>query len=144
MDVTVVCDRVPLDAEVLSRVTAAIFRGEGADPLNVSLVVVDDAHMRQVNAEHLGHDWTTDVIAFDFREDTLDEDGPECEVYVNAELAAREALSRGGEASSELLFYVVHGLLHLLGYHDTTPAERGGMHALQRRYLEAVGVIPPN
>ena len=144
MDVTMVHDRVPLDHDVLMRVAEAVFGGEKSAPLDVSLVVVDDAESRRVNVEHLGHDWVTDVIAFDLRDETVDERGPDGEVYVNGELAAREAAARGCEASSELLFYIVHGLLHLLGYDDATPAERGRMHALQRHYLESAGVIPPN
>lgn len=144
MDVTVVCDRVPLDRTTIAQVVLAVFDGEDSAPLDVSFVIVDDAEIRRVNTAHLGHDWATDVIAFDLRDEGVQQGGPDGEVYVNAELAAKEAAERGCEPASELLFYVAHGVLHLLGYDDATPADRDHMHALQRRYLEQAGVTPPS
>jgi len=142
MEISVACDRVSLDPQLVSRVEDAIYAGEGSR-LSVGLVVVGHDEIRQVNRDALGHDWETDVVAFDLRDADLDEAGPDGEIYVNAEMAAQEAAVRGASAQSELLFYVAHGLLHLLGYDDATPDERSSMHELQRRYLESAGVVPP-
>lgn len=143
MDLTVVADAVEVDGEALARVEQAVFAGEGKSR-TVSVVIVDDVQSRQVNADHLGHDYETDVIAFDLgADDGVEEAGPDGEIYVNAELARREAADRGCEPFSELAFYVAHGLLHLLGYDDATDEQRSHMHSLQRRYLEAAGVTPP-
>ena len=143
MELTVTCSAIDLDAQALARVEEAVFGGEGQS-LEVSVVVVGDAESREVNMAHLAHDYETDVIAFDLTDDGFpDAPGPDGEIYVNAELAVREADERGCDPFSELAFYLAHGLLHLLGYDDASEAERLEMHALQRRYLEAAGVPPP-
>ncbi len=143
MDVTVQCDAVAVDPGLVLSVASAVCRGEGDAALDVEFVIIGDAESLRVNRAHLGHDWVTDVIAFDYRTDAGSEAGPEGEVFVNAEMAVREATARGHDPLSELLFYVAHGLLHLLGYDDGTDAERADMHGLQRRYLVAAGVTPP-
>ena len=141
MDLNLASGKVTIDEDALQRVERAGFEGEGAS-LAVSVVVVGDEESRRVNHAHLGHDYETDVIAFDLTGDQV-EPGPEGEIYVNADLAAREALERGHDPFSELAFYVAHGLLHLLGYDDASDAERAHLHSLQRRYLEVAGVVPP-
>lgn len=139
----VICGAIALDEDALRRLEIAICAGEGASPLSVSLVVVGDAESRVVNRKALDHDYATDVVAFDLRDAAVDESGVDGEIYVNAEMAVREAPERGCSPESELLFYVAHGLLHLLGYDDATPEQRTSMHGLQRRYLEAAGIDPP-
>jgi probable rRNA maturation factor len=141
LEVTVLCRRVPVEPDVLARLEDVVFAGEG-HRMAVSLVIIDDAGIRRVNRDHLDHDWPTDVIAFDLREGP-DEGGPAGEILVNAEQAEREARGGGWSPESELLFYVAHGLLHLLGYDDATPEERSHMHRLQRDYLGAARIVPP-
>ena len=99
-----------------------------------------DEDSRRVNEQFLNHDYPTDVIAFDLR----GEQGADGEVIVNAPYAKREAQERGLEPRSELLFYVAHGVLHLLGHDDETPEDRAAMHALQFRYMVEAGLHPPD
>ncbi|HYC78011.1 MAG TPA: rRNA maturation RNase YbeY, partial [Planctomycetota bacterium] len=100
-------------------------------------VVVDDAAIRRVNREALGHDYETDVITFDLSTPGA---GPvEGEIVVSSEFAAREAAERGHAAEAELLFYVCHGLLHLCGYDDAEPSARAAMLARQAGYLRELG-----
>ncbi|MBN1418102.1 MAG: rRNA maturation RNase YbeY [Planctomycetes bacterium] len=105
--------------------------GEGAAG-GVSLVFADDAMIRETNRKWLRRDRPTDVIAFPL-------EGPEDpilgEVMVSAETAAREALARGIPAERELLLYVVHGVLHVLGYEDGDSRSRRRMRAREARYL---------
>ena len=98
----------------------------------VSIALVDDARIRDLNRRFLGHDWATDVIAFpldDAADDLLGE------VVVSTETAIREAARRNSEAMDEVLLYVVHGILHLLGYDDHAAADR---RAMRRREAEVI------
>ena len=132
---------VVLDAEEAHQLEEAIFAGEGRR-LRVNVHVIGDEEMTQAHVDHLGTPGTTDVITFD-----LAGDGPgaECEedvdgeILVNGQLALREAEERGHAPETELLFYVAHGLLHLLGYDDASPEDRDAMLALQARYLASAG-----
>ncbi len=125
------------ELEVLARVMAdRLGRGYCA-----SLSFVGDRESRSLNREWLAHDWTTDVISFD-----LTTPGGECsgEIVVNPVLARRVAKRRGVDPRAEILFYVAHGILHLLGYDDATPEEREAMHELQTECLRAAGLPSPD
>ena len=73
--------------------------------------------MRRLNREFHDADEITDVLAFPLDEGAR-ERGPEGEVIVCVPQAYREARARGLPPLTELLLYVVHGSLHLLGEDD--------------------------
>ena len=131
--------RVSLRAPEVRATVAATFAAEGASAPDVGVVLVNDATIRELNREHLDHDWATDVIAFDYGDDPSP-DGLRGEVVASGETAAREAGQRGKSARHELLLYVVHGTLHLLGWEDDTPARRTAMNARAATILKAQGV----
>jgi probable rRNA maturation factor len=103
---------------------------------------VDDREMRTVNRTFHGVDEPTDVLAF-----PLDRGGPRPargrgfagEVVVSLDTARREAAWRGVAPSAELLLYVVHGVLHLLGEDDHAPAAARRMHLRTLAILSALG-----
>jgi rRNA maturation RNase YbeY len=80
----------------------------------------------------------TDVLAFDYGPGCA-EDDVEGEVVVSAERALAEARSRGLPPEGELLLYCIHGLLHLAGYEDATPARRERMWRRQLEHLARAG-----
>ncbi|EFN59074.1 hypothetical protein CHLNCDRAFT_13914, partial [Chlorella variabilis] len=96
-----------------------------AAPLELSLVLCDDAHMRGLNAEWRGVDAPTDVLSFELEDDD-DEDAeggaPELpinvlgDVVISLDTAARQAAERGQSLLDESRVLLVHGVLHLLGY----------------------------
>ena len=57
-------------------------------------------------------------------------------------MAAEMASSGQWTASNELTLYVVHGLLHICGYDDLTPAEKQIMRGRERAVLHALGLQP--
>lgn len=115
-----------------ARAAALAAAAEAPDaPLCLSVVVVGDRKMRQLNREFAGVDGTTDVLAFDLSGEEV-AGGVEGEVVVNAAVAAAEAGKRGKRVEDELLLYVVHGVLHLGGYRDGTPAQKKRMRKAER------------
>jgi probable rRNA maturation factor len=101
----------------------------------VNVLVVDDATIHTYNREYLGHDYPTDVVTFPSFEGTRPTSGPLGDLVVSAETALREASVRGHGPQAELLLYVVHGVLHLLGYDDHSAEERDAMRAQERKIL---------
>lgn len=103
----------------------------------VSIALVDDRAIRRLHLDHSGIDEPTDVLSFPL----LGAGGGLLgEVVASGETAAREAAARGVPARDELLLYVVHGVLHLLGFDDATGAQRKRMRAAERAALRAAGV----
>lgn len=88
-------------------------------PGTVSVALVSDEQIREVNRRFLGRDRATDVMAFPLGE------GPGAwgEVVISVDTARRQAQERNGDLKEELLLLAVHGTLHLLGWEDETPAE---------------------
>jgi len=95
---------------------------------NLSLVLIDDAGIRKLNREFHHTDAPTDVLAFDYG-------AGEGEVIVNVERAFAVAEQYRNTASGELALYIVHGILHLHGHDDLTPAKRRKMRVAERRLL---------
>ncbi|MCA9322834.1 MAG: rRNA maturation RNase YbeY [Planctomycetes bacterium] len=124
-----------LDASEIVRVLEAAMAMEGVD-LDLSIAIVTDKRIQEINREFLGHDWPTDVVTFDLTDDF---GGPDAELVVSADTARREALARGAEVDAELLLYCVHGLLHLLDYDDLDPVGRRRMMVRQAQILSELG-----
>ena len=67
----------------------------------------------------------------------------EGELIVSADTAQRNASEYGWPAADELLLYVIHGALHLVGYGDHCAAESSEMRAAEARHLQRLGVPIP-
>ena len=103
----------------------------------IGLAIVDDKTIHELNRRYLDHDWPTDVLSF------VLEDSPERlegEIVVSAETAAARAGEYGWPPSDELLLYVLHGILHLLGYDDKTAEAEARMRDREAHYLVRWGL----
>lgn len=108
--------------ETLERAVRATLDHQAIGDAEISVALLDDPEMRQLNRRHLGHDRPTDVIAFAL----WDEGEPVVgDVYLGWEQALRQANEAGAGAEEELVRLVVHGTLHVLGWdHPEAAADR--------------------
>ena len=127
-----------VDPAALAGLVERVLRHEGVDRASISLAIVDDAAIHRINRSHLQHDWPTDVISFRLS----DESDPELagELIVSAEMARNTAAEIGADPAAELSLYVVHGLLHLCGYDDTTSEASAVMRTREAEALAREGV----
>lgn len=91
----------------------------------MSLTLVDDEEIRSINRRYLGRDHPTNVIAFSLREGDFGDIHPHLlgDIIVSAETAQRDALAGDLPQDDMILFLIIHGLLHLLGYDHEGPSE---------------------
>ena len=109
---------------------------------DISVVITGHAGIRAVNRVHLGHDEVTDVISFRYDPVPGEADACDGEILVNAERAVERAAQAGRwSASRELALYIAHGMDHLAGADDATPAERMRMRRRELRWLRAAGEV---
>lgn len=115
----------------------------GAD---IHVVVVDDATIHDLNRRFLGHNEPTDVLSFAMEDETdaNEQRRIEGEIIVSADTAERVAGDFGWSREDELLLYVVHGTLHLIGYDDRTPSLKARMQAREREILASLGLFVPD
>ncbi len=121
----------------------------------VSVLLTDDAHIRELNREHREKDRATNVLSFPlFNPGELDipppfPHGPEDNELGDIVLAYETVMRECEEAwppkafKDHLTHLVLHGFLHLLGYDHTVPEEAVVMEELETRILETLGVENP-
>jgi len=154
------CQSISVSDHNLEELVKAICRRFGLSKATISIAIVDDAQMRKLNCRFLGRDASTDCLSFDLsdgghskstcpvRESPvrgsqaggLSSHGARSfELVVNGELALKEAHLRGHSSEAELALYVTHGMLHNLGFNDSTQKRAKKMHAAEDEILQQFG-----
>ena len=127
-----------VSARSLERLVRTVLAFEGIDSAEIGIRLVGDRSMAALNKRWLGHVGPTDVITFPLS----DEGEPVLvgDIVVSTETARRVAGELGWPARHELAYYVVHGLLHLAGYDDRSPADRRAMRAREKLAMRKAGL----
>ncbi|PSQ64720.1 MAG: rRNA maturation RNase YbeY [Bacteroidetes bacterium QH_1_61_8] len=135
-----------LNEDVLERLVRHVIDAEDGTLVHVSLVLSDHSTVRRLNREYLDHDYNTDVLSFSLR--GQDEDPStevvEGEVYVDLDTAADRHEEFDTSFGREAYRYVVHGVLHLLGYDDATEDGQQEMRTREDQYLDTVLSTAPS
>ncbi|RDD63344.1 rRNA maturation RNase YbeY [Ferruginivarius sediminum] len=118
-----------------------------AGPAEVSLVLADNATVRDLNATYRGQDKPTNVLSFAALEgETAEVPGAPAvlgDIVLALETVLGEAEEQGKQPADHLRHLCVHGLLHLLGYDHQDDREAAEMEGLEVRVLAGMGVADP-
>lgn len=125
-----------LDPHWVEEVAHRALRHLGLEGKELSVVLLDDEGIAELNRRWLKRDRPTNVIAFPM-------DGPQDfvlgDIVISTETAQREAAERGVELREHVALLLIHGLLHLLGYdHEADPQQEARMRAKEEELLRAV------
>ncbi len=112
-------------------------KGNGA---KLSLAFVDNNEIKKLNKSYFNSNEVTDVIAFPLNNNKNALNG---EIVVSVETAVDIAGKRSIDIEGEIILYVVHGLLHLLGYRDGNRNDAETMHNKEYRILKTLGYNVP-
>jgi probable rRNA maturation factor len=110
----------------------------GSDFQSLSVVLIGDAVMAQLNQRYHNTPGTTDILTFDYG-------AGQGELLISVDRVVAQARQFHTTPSRELALYVVHGVLHLRGYDDQTPADRRRIRGAERRWLAKLdfrGLMP--
>ncbi|SRR5690606_38012729 len=136
---------VEVDTDGILGVARHTLAEMGVSPLaELSILLVDEEYMADLNHRWMDGDGPTDVLAFPMDEAHVDsgpgENGGEPtllgDIVLCPQVAARQATVAGHTTFQELELLTVHGVLHLLGYDHAEPEEEREMFGLQSRLLE--------
>jgi probable rRNA maturation factor len=115
---------------LLEEGAASALQTEGIREAEVSLTLLDDVGIRQLNLAYFGKDRPTDVIAFPLHEPG----GPIFgDIYLGFEQARRQAEELSLPLEEELLRLAIHGTLHLMGHNHPEGDERFQSEMFQRQ-----------
>ena len=132
--------RPNLDRALLARRARRLLREVGRPDAELSLALVDDGAMAQLNERDRGRRGSTDVLSYSLLE------GPHAahrgrllgDVVISLDTAAREARRGRRVLDDELLRLLIHGVLHLLGHDHAEREEARAMRAEERRLWRAL------
>ncbi|AFJ62736.1 MULTISPECIES: rRNA maturation RNase YbeY [Bacillus] len=118
------------------------------DQAEVSVTIVTNEEIREINRDYRGKDTPTDVISFALEEEGEDEveivgaDMPPVlgDIIISADRTKEQAEEYGHSFMRELGFLAVHGFLHLLGYDHMTKEEEEEMFSKQKDLLDEYGL----
>ncbi len=105
----------------------------------INIAIVEDAEFRDLNRRFLNRNATSDCLSFDLSDDEESDSSKLLEIVVNGELAVKQANLFGHSDEAELALYVTHGLLHNLGFDDSTPSKARKMHHIEDEILQQLG-----
>lgn len=119
--------------------------------IELSVTIVDNETIQEINREYRGIDQATDVISFAL-EDEVEEEFPIFfdedfsiprllgDIFISIDQTTEQAVTYGHSFERELGFLVVHGFLHLNGFDHQTSAQEKEMFALQEKILKEYGL----
>jgi len=109
-----------------------IITGEKYHVRELDVILVDDEYLRKLHHKYLNDNSYTDVMTFN-----LTESGEiEAEIYISYDRAQFHAKQYQVPVEDEIARLICHGLLHLRGYDDGTPAKRQKMHQMENELLQ--------
>lgn len=148
-------EKVKVDSkllDILALVVSAALKQEGfeGDP-EVSIVLVDDGYIRELNLQYRNIDQPTDVLSFAMSESTGEEPGYDdeaegCEedllgdIIISTETAARQADEFGHSLEREMAYLTAHGMFHLLGWDHEDEESRAVMREKEERLLTTLNI----
>lgn len=129
-----------IDRAAVAKLARAVLDRIGREEATLTVSLIRDRSMRQLNRQYRGLDKPTDVLSFAYHEA---KDGAPAEpvehlgdVVISVETAARYASELGLTFDRELEHLIIHGALHLAGYDHET--DNGEMNRLERKLRRAL------
>lgn len=158
---------LPEQEQLLERVIQSGLIRHHHEAAEVSVVLVDNDYIQNLNSQYRGLDQPTDVLSFAMLEDSAEElpvateppIGPEAspvkqgapvvpenqpellgDIFISVERAKEQAADYGHSVNRELCYLAVHGLLHLVGFDHQNPVDQERMRRAEEEILTAAGL----
>jgi rRNA maturation RNase YbeY len=131
----------PIPIERVQKIAQAILNALDSPEGELSVLLVDDIYMAQLNQSYLDRKGPTNVIAFPMREGLHTDINPHLigDVVISMDTCAREAQEAGLSLDRRFDQLLVHGILHLFGYdHIHSSQEALAMEAKSDELLALV------
>ena len=100
---------------------------------DIHIILIDDEEITKLNQIFFKKSKPTNVISFNLNENDL-----LGEVYISIDTAKREAKEWGVSLFFEIIYLIIHGILHLVGYNDLTPEEE---RIMEDKEIEIVNAL---
>jgi len=96
-------------------------------PGDLTYIYCNDEYLKEINIRYLKHDYYTDIVTFDYCSDEIISG----DMIISLDRVKENSVLFNNNITDELLRVMVHGLLHLLGYLDSTESEKETMRRIE-------------
>ncbi len=160
MDITIknLQTKIPIRLPRVNDVVRCTLRHFPIIDAELSFVFVAPSRMRMLNAKYLKHDYVTDVLTFDYSPGArrqapgvkkISHPSPIAqrptpyiygEIIICPSVAFRNAKKFGVSLQKEIELYIIHGILHLMGYDDHAPKDIARMRKKEREIINLLRI----
>lgn len=130
--------KVPVKLPRVAAIARAILKYEGVREATLAIAFVSSPKIRSLNRQYLRRDYVTDVLTFDLG-DVKRPGQVSGDIAICVDMALRNAKAYQTSLDRELVLYVAHGILHLLGFDDHKPADIRKMRRKEAEVLKYFG-----
>jgi rRNA maturation RNase YbeY len=128
-----------VNTRLMRRLTLDVLQSEmKIRSFEIVIHLVGAKEMGRLNWDFLQHEGSTDVITFDYSDSRPDDTGLHGELFICLDDAVKQAKEFRTTWQSEIVRYVIHGLLHLCGHDDVNPAARRHMKREENLILRRI------
>lgn len=126
--------RIKIDKRKIRAKVTKLLKLMDCANMEISITFVDDASIQSINKQYLSKNQPTNVISFSLREGEFGDINPEMlgDVVISVDTAARDADIGNLSFDEEILFLIIHGLLHLLGYNHVNTSKANALRMKQK------------
>lgn len=128
---------MPLNLAQIVRIARTILHHERIGRGSLSIVFVTALKIRNLNRKYLKRGYATDVLAFDLKEGKCG--GITGDIVISTDAALRNGKAYKTSTGKEIVLYLIHGILHLLGFDDHAPRDIRIMRKKEREILQYLG-----
>ncbi len=132
------CGKFPVSFSTLKRFIRKILVKEKIKSVSLFFLLVSDLTMRRLNKKFLKLDRTTDVLSFDLKNRLTSKYCLVGDIVISMDAAFASSKILNISFKEELCRYLIHGILHLTCYDDTTPLKKKRMWARQEELLSTL------
>lgn len=143
-----------VDSRRVKRTVQSLLKAVGEEGSSISVSLVSDAQIQDLNKLHRGKDKPTDVLSFPLIESTLTDAPAQSadpaieermigDIVISVDTARRQAADYDAQLQDEIDRLLIHGVLHIVGHDHEEPDERARMEREERRLADVIGMRWP-
>jgi len=133
---------IKIDRKKVRSAVTSLLKFENCRDKELSITFVDDPSIQIINRQYLGKDRPTNVISFSLQEGEFGGVNPDLlgDIIISVETAERDAVKGHLSFNEEIIFLIIHGFLHLVGYDhvNTTAANVRKMKRKEKELFEKI------
>ena len=130
--------RIPLQIQSILKAAQTILHHEGIRAGELSIVFVTDSRIKSLNKKYLNEDHPTDVLSFGNDNFGINSKQVSGEIIISTDTAVKNARIYHVTPHREILLYVAHGILHLLGYDDQRDSDTRQMRRKEQTLMNLI------